>query len=131
MGEKIISLTLLGVITGRVLGIRWYATFVAAAPALALSALMGGVLYGLAGTLPPGAALAVGIPLGAALYLLLLRQVVPDGFGLLVRPLLDLRRRITVPAGLSLLLVALLVLAGCGGAETAAAPPPSARIQRR
>src|SRR5215211_2618814 len=115
VGEKIISLTLLGIIVGRVLGIRWYATFEAAAPALGLSALMGAVLYGLAATVPPGAALAIGIPLGTALYLLLLRQVVPDGFGLLVRPLLDLRRRITVPAGLSLLLVAALLLAGCSG----------------
>jgi lipopolysaccharide exporter len=115
VGEKIVSLTLLGIITGRVLGLPWYATFKAAAPALGLSALMGAVLYGLAATLPPGAALAVGVPLGAALYLALLRQVVPDGFGLLVRPLLDLRRRKTVPAGLSLLLVAALLLVGCGG----------------
>jgi PST family polysaccharide transporter len=135
VGEKIISLTLLGVVTGRVLGMRWYATWRAAAPALALSALMGSVLYALAATLPPGAALAVGIPVGVALYLLLLRQVVPDGFGLLVRPLVDLRRRITVPAGLSLLLVAVVLLAGCGdGAEAprrVAAPTDAAQHVRR
>jgi PST family polysaccharide transporter len=115
VGEKVISLTLLGVITGRVLGLRWYATFEAAAPALGLSALMGAILYGLTLAVPPGAALALGIPLGAALYLLLLRQVVPDGFGLLARPVLDLRRRLTVPAGMSALVVAALLLAGCGG----------------
>jgi lipopolysaccharide exporter len=119
VAEKTISLTLLGFVAGRVLGIRWYATFEAAAPALLLSAPMGAALYVLSATLPPGAALAVGIPLGAALYLLLLHRVVPDGYGLLVRPLLALRRRITVAAGMSLLLVVALVAAGCsGGADT-------------
>jgi lipopolysaccharide exporter len=133
VGEKIISLTLLGVITGRVLSLPWYATFQAAAPALGLSALMGGTLYALAATVPPGAALAVGIPLGAALYLVLLRQVVPDGFGLLARPLLDLRRRLTVPAGMSALLVAALLLSGCGAADgppaAAKQPDPGARVR--
>lgn len=122
VGEKIISLSLLGVVVGRVLGVPWYATFEAAAPALGLSALMGAALYGLAATLPPGAALAVGIPLGAALYLVLLRQVVPDGYGMLARPLLDLRKRLTVPAGMSLLVVAALLLSGCGGADDTAQP---------
>ncbi len=113
VAEKTVSLTLLGVIISRILGIRWYATFVAAAPALALSLVMGGVLYGLAAVLPPPAAVAVGIPFGATIYLSLLRWVVPDGFEMLVRPLLDLRRRMTT-AGLALLTVALF-LVGCGG----------------
>ena len=52
-----------------------------ARPRSALSALMGAVLYALAATLPPGAALAVGIPLGAALYLLLLRGCRPTASG--------------------------------------------------
>ena len=128
VGEKTVSLTLLGVITGRVLGLRWYASFEAAAPALGLSALMGATLYGLTLTVPPGAALAIGIPLGAGLYLVLLRQVVPDGFGLLARPLLDLRRRLTVPAGMALLLVVGLLFAGCGGADGAA--PAASKPQR-
>ena len=93
VAEKSVSLALLGVVIGRVLGIPWYATFTTGAPALGLSVVMAGALYGLAAALPPGAALAVGIPLGTALYLALLRKVVPDGFELLVRPLLDLRRR--------------------------------------
>jgi PST family polysaccharide transporter len=117
VGEKIVSLTLLSVITGRVLDVRWYATFQAAAPALVVSALMGAVLYGAAETLPPGAALAVGIPLGTALYLLLLRQAMPQEFGLLMRPLVGLRRRSTVPAGMTLVLVAALMLVGCRGSS--------------
>jgi hypothetical protein len=52
----------------------------------------------------------------------LLRQVVPDGFGLLVRPLLDLRRRMTVPAGMALLVVAALVLVGCSGRSDTVQP---------
>ena len=99
VAEKFVSLALLGLIIGRVLGIRWYATFAAAAPALALSAVMAGALYGLAAALSPGAAVAVGIPLGAALYLTLLRLVVPDGFEMLVRPVLDLRRRMAATTG--------------------------------
>lgn len=99
VAEKFVSLALLGLIIGRVLGIRWYVTFAAAAPALALSAVMAGALYGLAAALSPGAAVAVGIPLGAALYLTLLRLVVPDGFEMLVRPVLDLRRRMAATTG--------------------------------
>jgi lipopolysaccharide exporter len=118
VAEKTLSLTLLGVIAGRVLGIRWYATFEAAAPALALSAVMGAVLYALAATAPPGVAVAIGIPLGAALYLLLLRRVVPEAFGVLVRPLRNLRHRAAVPAGMAVIVAALL-LAGCSsGTET-------------
>ena len=116
VAEKTVSLALLGVIIGRVLGIRWYATFLAAAPALALSAVTGGVLYGVAAVLPPAAALAVGIPLGVVLYLSLLRWLAPDGFELLVRPVLDLRHRMAATAGLALLVAALL-LVGCGGSE--------------
>ena len=91
--EKTISLALLGAVIGRVLGVRWYAAFVAGAPALGLSAVMAGALYGLSVALPPGAALAVGIPLGAVVYLAALRRVVPDGFGMLARPVRSLRRR--------------------------------------
>jgi PST family polysaccharide transporter len=134
VAEKTVSLALLGVVIGRVLGLRWYATFIAAAPALALSAVMGGVLYTLAAALPPAAAVAVGIPLGAALYLVLLRRVVPDGFGMLVRPLLDLRRRMATTAGLSLLLVALLLTACNGsavsGKRAARVPDPATSIRR-
>jgi O-antigen/teichoic acid export membrane protein len=113
VGEKVVSLTLLGIITGQVLGIRWSATWEAAAPALAMSATMGAVLYGLTVALPPGAALAVGIPLGAALYLLLLRQVAPNAFP---------ARRATVPASMTLLVVAALALAGCGAGSDEARP---------
>jgi hypothetical protein len=81
---------------------------------------MGAALFVLAATLPPGAALAVGIPLGTVLYLLLLRRVVPERFGLLVRPLVDLRRRIAVPAGMAVLTALLLV--GCSGSTDATRP---------
>ena len=91
--EKAISLALLGVIVGRVLGIAWYATFLAAAPALAISCVMAALLYGLAAIVPPLAALAVGLPLGATLYLLGLRWLVPDAYALLVRPLRERARR--------------------------------------
>jgi lipopolysaccharide exporter len=123
VAEKALSLTLLGVIAGRVLGIRWYATFEAAAPALALSAVMGAILYALAAAAPPGLAVAIGIPLGAVLYLLLLRRVVPEAFGALMSPLRELRHRTAVPAGMALIIVALL-LAGCSsGTDTV---PPAA-----
>ncbi len=133
VAEKTVSLALLGVIIGRVLGIRWYATFLAAAPALALSAVTGGVLYGVAAVLPPAAALAVGIPLGVVLYLSLLRWLAPDGFELLVRPVLDLRHRMAATAGLALLVAALL-LVGCGGSgdsreRVASTPHPAAGIR--
>ncbi len=95
VAEKTVSLALLGVVIGRVLGLPWYATFAAAAPAFGLSVVMAVVLYAVTIALPPTAALALGIPLGATLYLALLRTVVPDGFEMLVRPLLDLRRRMT------------------------------------
>jgi hypothetical protein len=87
VAEKTLSLALLGAIIGRILGIPWHATFTAGAPALALSALMAATLYPLASALPPGAALAVGIPFAALVYLVLLRRFVPDGFRQLVRPL--------------------------------------------
>ena len=50
--EKTISLALLGVVIGRILGIPWYATFTAGAPALALSALMAAALYPLGQVCP-------------------------------------------------------------------------------
>jgi lipopolysaccharide exporter len=92
VAEKTVSLALLGVIIGRILGIPWYSTFTAGAPALALSALMAGALYPLTTTLPPALALAIGIPFAALVYLALLRRFVPDGFKKLVRPL-----RMTAP----------------------------------
>jgi lipopolysaccharide exporter len=98
VAEKTVSLALLGVVVGRVLSLPWYATFAAAAPAFGLSLVMAGVLYGVAAALAPGAAVALGIPLGAVLYLGLLRTVVPDRFEMLARPLLNLRRRITTGA---------------------------------
>jgi lipopolysaccharide exporter len=93
VAEKTVSLALLGVVIGRVLGIPWHAAFTAGAPALAVSAATAAALYALAVALPPAAALAIGIPLGVALYLALLRRVVPEGFRMLARPLTGLRRR--------------------------------------
>jgi O-antigen/teichoic acid export membrane protein len=92
VAEKTVSLALLGVIIGRILGIPWYSTFTAGAPALALSALMAAALYPLQKTLPPEIALAAGIPFAALVYLALLRRFVPDGFKKLIRPL-----RMTAP----------------------------------
>ena len=91
--EKTVSLALLGVIIGRVLGIPWYAAFTAGAPALGLSALMAAVAVRAGGHAAsrrrPGGrdpARRGGLPPAAAAR-------VPDGFRMLARPLLDLRRR--------------------------------------
>lgn len=89
--EKTVSLALLGVVIGRVLDIPWYATFTAGAPALALSVTMAAVLYPLGTALPPGLAVAVGIPLGALVYIALLRGVMPRDFRVLTRPLVGAR----------------------------------------
>jgi PST family polysaccharide transporter len=89
--EKTVSLALLGVIIGRVLHIPWYSTFSAGAPALALSVTMAAVIYPLGTLLPPGLAVAVGIPLGALVYFALLRGVVPRDFRMLTRPLAGAR----------------------------------------
>jgi lipopolysaccharide exporter len=87
VAEKTLSLGLLGVVIGRILGIPWHATFTAGAPALALSALMAAALYPLATALPPELAVAVGIPLAGLVYLALVRRFMPDGFRMLVGPL--------------------------------------------
>jgi hypothetical protein len=97
VAEKTVSLALLGVVIGRILRVPWHAAFTAGAPALGLSAVMAGALYALSVALPPAAAVATGLPLGAAFYLVLLRRVVPDGFGMLIRPLIGLRRRPAEP----------------------------------
>jgi O-antigen/teichoic acid export membrane protein len=91
--EKTLSLALLGVVVGRVLGIPWHATFTSGAPALLLSALMATVLYGLAAVLPPVLALAVGLPLGGVVYAAGLRRFMPDAYELLARRLGGARRR--------------------------------------
>ena len=103
VAEKTVSLALLGVIIGRILGIPWYSTFTAGAPALALSAVMAAILYPLTTTLPPAAALGIGIPLAALVYLALLRRFIPDGFRKLARPL---RRAVVVGGVLALAVVA-------------------------
>jgi PST family polysaccharide transporter len=97
VAEKTVSLALLGVVIGRILHVPWHSAFTAGAPALALSAVMAGALYALSVALPPAAAVAIGLPLGASIYLVLLRRVAPDGFGMLARPLIGLRRRTAEP----------------------------------
>jgi lipopolysaccharide exporter len=96
VAEKALSLALLGVIIGRILDIPWYATFTAGAPALGLSAVMAAALYPLAEALPPAAALAVGIPFGALIYLALLRRLMPGSWRMLTAPLR--RERPAAPA---------------------------------
>ena len=81
------------------LGIPWYAAFTAGAPALGLSAPRPPCCTRWRPRASPGAALAVGIPLGGAFYMLLLQRLSPDSFRALARPLLELRRR-TVATGL-------------------------------
>lgn len=95
VAAQTVCLALLGVVIGRILGIPWYATFTAGAPALALSVLMAAVLYPLGAALPPGPAVAVGIPFGGLTYLVLLRLLMPEGLRMLVRPLRELARRPT------------------------------------
>jgi PST family polysaccharide transporter len=84
--EKTISLTLLGVVIGRVIGVPWYSSWVAAAPAIAMSAVAGAIVYWIARALPPVAALVVGVPAGVWIYLALLRIFMPDVFGKLTAP---------------------------------------------
>lgn len=96
--EKTVSLALLGVIIGRILKIPWYSTFTAGAPALGLSAVMGAALLVLSALLPPELAVAVGIPLGALLYLALLRRFMPDGLHTLLAPLRAMIQRPAVGA---------------------------------
>lgn len=98
VAEKTLSLALLGVVIGRILDIPWYATFTAGAPALGLSVLMAGALYPLTTALPPAAALAVGIPFATAVYLVLLRRVMPGSWRLLIAPLRRRPERPVAPA---------------------------------
>jgi PST family polysaccharide transporter len=91
VAEKTVSLALLGAVIGRILGIPWYATFTAGAPALALAVLMAATLYPLGELMPPELALAVGLPLGGLMYLALLRRMRPDAFRTLTRPLAGVR----------------------------------------
>jgi len=91
--EKTISLTLLGVVIGRVIKVPWYAAWVAAAPSIAMSAVTGGIVYGIARVLPPVAALTVGIPVGVWVYVTLLRIFMPDVFRKLATPLTALIAR--------------------------------------
>jgi O-antigen/teichoic acid export membrane protein len=88
-----LSLALLGAIIGRILQLPWYATFTAGAPALVLSVVTAAAIYPLTELLPPAAALATGIPLGAGLYLLLLRWFMPQGLQMLIGPLREIARR--------------------------------------
>ena len=101
VAEKTVSLALLGVIIGRILGIPWYATFAAGAPALgAVGADGRRPLPARHGTLPPGAALAVGIPLGArSSTWRCCGAWCRTASGCSCARCVDLRRRITVPAG--------------------------------
>jgi PST family polysaccharide transporter len=84
----------------RVLGLPWHRTFTTLAPALLVSVIMGGAVYGTARVLPAGAALAVGIPLGAAVYLALLRSFFTDDLHRLLDLARDLRRRPAETPGL-------------------------------
>ncbi len=91
--EKTISLTLLGVIVGRVLRIPWYATWVVAAPPIALSGVMGGAVWVVARLLPPVPALVAGVGFGTWCYLLLLRAFIPDVYRKIVAPVSGRRAR--------------------------------------
>jgi hypothetical protein len=99
VAEKTVSLALLGVIIGRILGIPWHATFTAGAPALGLSVVMAAALYPLTTALPPELAVAAGIPLAGLVYLALLRRFMPDGFQMLAGPLRAGTRRREAAAG--------------------------------
>lgn len=99
--EKTISLGLLGVIVGRVIGVRWYATYVAALPAVGCAAVMGAVVFVVSHTLPPVAALVAGVPAGVVCYAWLLRTFMPDVFRRVSAPVhaFVTRRRELAPAG--------------------------------
>ncbi len=85
--EKTISLTLLGIVVAPVIRVRWYASWVAAAPPIVLSAITGAIVYWIARVLPPVAALLVGIPVGVWIYAVLFRVFMPDVLRRLSNPL--------------------------------------------
>jgi lipopolysaccharide exporter len=93
--EKTISLTLLSIVIGRILSIPWYATWVASARPIAMSLVTAFAVYGISRVVPPVAALAIGVPVGAWIYLSLLRLFMPDVFRKLSAPVTALvaRRR--------------------------------------
>jgi O-antigen/teichoic acid export membrane protein len=91
--EKTISLGLLGAVIGRVLRIPWYSTYLAAAPALVLSAVMAGVVWVSTRALAPLPALLVGLVVGVACYAALLRWFMPDVFSQVTAPLRAWRSR--------------------------------------
>ena len=79
VAEKTVSLALLGVVIGRVLGIRWYATFLAAAPALALSLVMAACCTGWPRCCRPPPPSRWGSRSAPLLYLSLLRWAARTG----------------------------------------------------
>jgi PST family polysaccharide transporter len=100
--EKTISLGLLGVVIGRVLDIKWYATYAAAAPSIACAAIMAIVVWIVTMSMPPIAALLVGVAVGLAVYTELVRRTAPDVFRTIVAPLTRYaarRRAVTADVG--------------------------------
>jgi O-antigen/teichoic acid export membrane protein len=91
--EKTISLTLLGATAAVVLDVPWYATWRAAAPAIALSVPMGLAVYAVARVLAPLPALVIGLPFGVAIYAALLYICVPDVWAFATAPLAARRHR--------------------------------------
>ena len=89
--EKVISLAMLGVVTAHVLPVPWYASFRALVGPVLMSAVMAALVYPIGRVLDPFAALAVGIPVGCACYLVLLRVFMPDIFKTSTAPLARLR----------------------------------------
>jgi PST family polysaccharide transporter len=82
----------------RVISVAWHAVLKTMAPAFLLSAIMGATVYVLARGLPAGAAIGVGIPVGALVYLGGLRLGFPDDLQRLLDVLRQGRRRAEVAA---------------------------------
>jgi O-antigen/teichoic acid export membrane protein len=93
--EKTISLTLLGIVCGRVIRVPWYASWIASAPAIAMSAVTAAIVYWIARALPPVPALLVGVPVGVWVYLTLVRIFMPEVFRKVSKPVAEIvaRRR--------------------------------------
>jgi O-antigen/teichoic acid export membrane protein len=92
-GLQAVYFVVLSFVVSRVLGVPATATPRSALPAIVLSAVTAAAIFPLGRLLPPAAALALGLPAAASLYLGLVRLILPAELSALLRALKRLRGR--------------------------------------